>query len=154
MYQSAGKHQRKPHKRWEMCCEYTYRENFLKVKRLYSLGTRVYASGSENSWTGVEDGRGRRSHSIRLFVFPVYGAVSTPLLRQCACLWVHAFVYAIVCNCIPDTRRNYLVVFVKLFILVLQQVLHRLLRDEREKKRNEKYSSNSYRTDTHEITQG
>lgn len=76
------------------------------------------------------------------------------LLRQGVCVrvWVHTFVHVFVCDCIPDTRHNYLVIFVKVLILILQQVLHCLLTvatDEREKKRNKKYLRNSYNADTH-----
>lgn len=40
-----------------------------------------------------------------------------PFLRQYVCI----------CVCIPDMRHNYLVIFVKLLILILQQVLYYLL---------------------------
>lgn len=86
-------------------------------------------------------------------VSDVWSSVN-PLLRQGVCVrvWVHTFVHVFVCDCIPDTRHNYLVIFVKVLILILQQVLHRLLTvatDEREKKRNKKYLCNSCSADTH-----
>lgn len=55
-------------------------ETFQKVKRLYNRCTCVCASGG--------DGRGRRSHFVRLFVFPVYEAVSTPPEAVCVSLCV------------------------------------------------------------------
>lgn len=46
------------------------------------------------------------------------------------------FVDLFICDCIPDTRHNYLVIFVEILLLILQQVLHCLLAiatDEEEK---------------------
>lgn len=40
---------------------------------------------------------------------------------------MRVFVDLFVCDCIPDTRHNYLVIFVEILLLILQQVLHCLL---------------------------
>lgn len=89
----------------------------------------------------AEEGRrweGRmESFHLSVCVSGVCSSVN-PLLRRgacmcvhmcahvCVCFSVHMF-HVFVCDCIPDTRHNYLVIFVKVFILILQQVLHCLL---------------------------
>lgn len=66
-----------------------------------------------------------------------------PLLRQgvrmcvCVCFSVH-MLHVFVCDRIPDTRHNYLVIFVKVLIFILQQVLHCLLTVATDERRGEK----------------
>lgn len=71
-------------------CTHLKRKLLKRLKRLYNLWTCVCASGSENIWTGGRDGRGRWSHFVSLFVFPVCEAVSTPpeavCVRVCVCV--------------------------------------------------------------------
>lgn len=110
------------------------KKTFQKVKRLYNLGRHVCASGTRNNCTDETMGGGGWSQFIRLFVFPVCEAVSNSSPGG-----VHVFADVFVYDCVPDTRHNYLVIFVEILILVLQQVLHRLLAiatDEREKREN------------------
>lgn len=111
------------------------KKTFQKVKRLCNLGRHVCASGSRNNCTDETMGGTESIHSS-VCVSGVWSTVKlVPRHRASVCVFANLFV----CDCIPDTRHNYLVIFVKILIFVIQQVLHRLLAiatDEREKKDN------------------
>lgn len=126
--QLQGKKTRsKPRGKWRNAKKNIYKENFLKkVKRLHNLGRHVCASGGRykciDETMGGGGGEMESIHSsvcvsgVWSGVKPVPGAVCT-----------RVFVDLFVCDCIPDTRHNYLVIFVEILLLILQQVLHCLL---------------------------
>lgn len=115
----------KPREKWETC-KHLQRKLLKKVKRLHNLGRHVCASGSRNKCTDeAMGGGGGEIESIHssVCVSGVWSSVKPVPGAVCMRLFVDLFV----CDCIPDTRHNYLVIFVEILLLILQQVLHCLL---------------------------